>query len=49
MREVRGKVMANSNWDDIGATNLLFNKNLDIITDYASEIERPVPLFSLTA
>jgi putative dehydrogenase len=45
MFEVRGKLMADSNWDDIGATNLLFKKDLDIITNFASEIGCPVPLF----
>ncbi|MBT3765095.1 MAG: NAD(P)-dependent oxidoreductase [Rhodospirillaceae bacterium] len=49
MFEVRGKLMADSNWDDVGATNLLFKKDLDVITNYAAEIGCPVPLFSLAA
>ena len=49
MFEVRGKLMADSNWDDIGATNLLFKKDLDIIMNFASEIGCPVPLFSQAA
>ena len=49
MFEIRGKLMADSNWDDVGATNLLFKKDLDVITNHAAEIGCPVPLFSLAA
>jgi 3-hydroxyisobutyrate dehydrogenase-like beta-hydroxyacid dehydrogenase len=49
MFEVRAGLMAESNWDDIGATNRLFQKDLDVITNYAAEMECPVPLFSVAS
>jgi putative dehydrogenase len=49
MFEIRGKLMADSNWYDVSATNLLFKKDLDVITNYAADIGCPVPLFSLAA
>ncbi len=47
MFEVRGKLMAESNWGDIGATNKLFQKDLDVISEHLVNIACPLPLFDV--
>ena len=49
MFQVRGPLMVENNYDDVGATNTLFKKDLDVITDFASNINCSLPLFSLAA
>ncbi|MFC1665014.1 NAD(P)-dependent oxidoreductase [Pseudomonadota bacterium] len=49
MSQVRGPLMVKNNYDDVGATNTLFKKDLDVITDFASDINCSVPLFSIAA
>ena len=46
MFEVRGGMMADNNYDDVGMSNQLYQKDLDIITGFASEVHCPVSLFA---
>lgn len=46
MFEVRGGMMADNNYDDVGMSNQLYQKDLDIITEFASEVHCPVSLFA---
>lgn len=47
MFQVRAALMADDNYDDVGATNTLFSKDLDVIGDFAARVNCPVPLFAL--
>ena len=38
--------MADNNYDDVGMSNRLYQKDLDIITAFASEVHCPVNLFA---
>jgi len=46
MFQVRGGMMADNNYDDVGMSNRLYQKDLDIITAFASEVHCPVNLFA---
>ena len=46
MFEVRGPQMVAGEYDDLGMTNRLYQKDLDIITSFAAEIHCPVSLFA---
>lgn len=46
MFQVRGGMMADNNYDDVGMSNRLYQKDLDIITAFASEVHCPVGLFA---
>ncbi len=46
MFQVRGKMMADANYDDVGMSNRLCQKDLDIITSFASDVHCPVNLFA---
>ena len=46
MFQVRGKMMADANYDDVGMSNRLYQKDLDIITSFASDVHCPVNLFA---
>lgn len=46
MFQVRGGMMADNNYDDVGMSNRLYQKDLDIITAFASEVNCPVGLFA---
>lgn len=49
MFEVRGPQMAAGEYDDMGMTNGLYQKDIDIITSFAAEIHCPVSLFAAAA
>lgn len=49
MFQVRGPMMVDNNYDDVSATNTLFNKDLDIISDFVAKLDCSLPLFSLAA
>ncbi len=46
MFQVRGGMMADNNYDNVGMSNRLYQKDLDIITAFASEVHCPVNLFA---
>ena len=46
MFQVRAKMMADADYDDVGMSNRLYQKDLDIITAFASEVHCPVGLFA---
>jgi L-threonate 2-dehydrogenase len=46
MFQVRGGMMADNNYDDVGMSNRLYQKDLDIITAFASDVHCPVNLFA---
>ncbi|MFT7570419.1 MAG: putative dehydrogenase [Paracoccaceae bacterium] len=46
MFQVRGGMMADNNYDNVGMSNRLYQKDLDIITAFASEVHCPVSLFA---
>ena len=46
MFEVRGGMMADGNYDDVGMSNRLYQKDLEVITAFAAEIHCPVNLFA---
>ena len=48
MFQVRGKMMADANYDDVGMSNRLYQKDLDIITSFASDVHCPVNLFAVS-
>lgn len=45
MFQVRGKMMSENNYDEIGMSNRLYQKDLDIISAFAAEVGCPVSLF----
>ena len=46
MFEVRGKYMVEDDYSDVGMSNRLYQKDLQIITDFAAEVRCPVNLFA---
>ena len=46
MFQVRGGMMADNNYDNVGMSNRLYQKDLDIITAFASDVHCPVALFA---
>ncbi len=46
MFQVRAKMMADNDYDDVGMSNRLYQKDLDIITAFASEVHCPVGVFA---
>ena len=45
MFQVRGKMMSENNYDEVGMSNRLYQKDLDIISAFAAEVGCPVNLF----
>tara|TARA_B100000686_G_C16772380_1_gene966067 strand:+ start:1025 stop:1903 length:879 start_codon:yes stop_codon:yes gene_type:complete len=45
MFQVRGGMMINNKYDDVGMSNRLYQKDLDIISEFASNLNCPVNLF----
>ncbi len=46
MFQVRARMMAENDYDDVGMSNRLYQKDLDIITAFASEVHCPVGVFA---
>ncbi len=46
MFQRRGQMMAENDYDDVGMSNRLYQKDLDIITAFAAEVRCPVNLFA---
>ncbi len=46
MFEVRAKMMADGDYDDVGMSNRLYRKDLDVIDAFAADLECPVELFA---
>lgn len=46
MFEVRGPLMVRNDYDDIGISNRLYQKDLEVITAFAAEVHCPVSLFA---
>ncbi|MEE2661978.1 MAG: NAD(P)-dependent oxidoreductase [Pseudomonadota bacterium] len=45
MFQVRGKMMSDNKYDEVGMSNRLYQKDLDIISAFAAEVGCPVNLF----
>lgn len=46
MFQVRGPMMVRSEYDDVGMSNRLYQKDLDVITSFAADVHCPVSLFA---
>lgn len=46
MFEIRGPLMVKDNYDDVGMSNRLYQKDLDVITSFAGDVRCPVNLFA---
>lgn len=46
MFQVRGPQMVENRYDDVGMTNRLYQKDLDVIASFAAEVHCPVSLFA---
>lgn len=46
MFEVRGKYMVENDYSDVGMSNRLYQKDLQVITDFAADVRCPVALFA---
>jgi putative dehydrogenase len=46
MFEVRGKYMVDNDYSDVGMSNRLYQKDLDVITSFAADVHCPVNLFA---
>ena len=46
MFEVRAKMMVDNDYSDVGMSNRLYQKDLDIITSFAGEVHCPVGVFA---
>ncbi len=46
MFEVRGAMMAAADYDDVGMSNRLYQKDLDVISSFAADVRCPVNLFA---
>lgn len=46
MFEVRGKYMVQNDYTDVGMSNRLYQKDLDVITSFAADVKCPVNLFA---
>ncbi|MGB0629127.1 MAG: NAD(P)-dependent oxidoreductase [Alphaproteobacteria bacterium] len=46
MFEVRGKYMVDNDYSDVGMSNRLYQKDLDVITSFAADVHCPVSLFA---
>jgi 3-hydroxyisobutyrate dehydrogenase-like beta-hydroxyacid dehydrogenase len=46
MFQIRGRMMADNNYDQVGMSNRLYQKDLDIISAFASEVNCPVNVFA---
>ncbi len=46
MFEVRGKYMVENDYSDVGMSNRLYQKDLDVITAFAADVRCPVSLFA---
>tara|TARA_R110000868_G_scaffold1253_14_gene9814 strand:+ start:11607 stop:12485 length:879 start_codon:yes stop_codon:yes gene_type:complete len=46
MFEVRGKYMVENDYSDVGMSNRLYQKDLQVITDFAADVRCPVGLFA---
>lgn len=46
MFEVRGKYMVADDYSDVGMSNRLYQKDLQVITDFAADVRCPVNLFA---
>lgn len=46
MFEVRGKYMVENDYSDVGMSNRLYQKDLQVITDFAADVRCPVNLFA---
>ena len=46
MFQVRGKYMVDNDYSDVGMSNRLYQKDLDVITSFAADVHCPVNLFA---
>ncbi len=46
MFELRARMMVDGNYDDVGMSNRLYQKDLEVITEFAADVQCPVSLFA---